>query len=86
MVEESYKSQFLGLFDEDLVKKVILLSMTGPVKSISKEEMNRIADMTQIERSTREATSCYRHFCKQNAEIEITFTLYSDIKFTENHF
>ena len=61
MVEESYKSQFLGLFDEDLVKKVTSLSMTGPVKSISKEEMNRIADLTQIERSTREKI-CYWNF------------------------
>ena len=69
MVEESYKSQFLGLFDEDLVKKVTSLSMTGPVKSISKEEMNRIADMTQIERSTRDAISCYRIFVNKQLKL-----------------
>ena len=69
MVEESYKSQFLGLFDEDLVKKVTSLSMTGPVKSISKEEMNRIADMTQIERSTREGDQLLSNICKQTAKI-----------------
>ena len=68
MVEESYKSQFLGLFDGDLVKKVTSLSMTGPVKSISKEEMNRIADMTQIERSTREGDQLLSNICKQTAK------------------
>ena len=56
--EDQLKLQFWGLFEENLVRKISLIAVSGPVRTISAHEMNRIADLTQIERSTREEI-CY---------------------------
>ena len=47
------QTQFLGIFDEDLLKKVTNLAMAIIPDQISMKDISQIADLTEIEHSTR---------------------------------
>ena len=47
------QTQFLGIFDDDLVKKVTNLAMEIIPDRISMKDIRQIADLTEIEHSTR---------------------------------
>lgn len=63
MLPNDLQTQFLGVFDEELVKKVTNLAMKIIPDQISMKDISQIADLTEIEHSTRISIGRqWRHF------------------------